>query len=180
MEIRIGQTTLALKKGDITKEEVDAIVNAANSRLIGGGGVDGAIRSAAGPKVEDECARVRAEKGGCPTGKAVYTSAGNLRAKYIIHTVGPFYNGGKNNEAELLASAFKESMKVADSLNCSSVAFPAISTGIYQYPVDQAAEVSIQALFDYIKQGTRISRVNMVLFDDNAFSTFVEALEKKK
>lgn len=179
MEVKIEQTTLTLKKGDITKEEVDAIVNAANSRLIGGGGVDGAIRRAAGPQVEDECARIRAEKGGCPTGKAVYTSAGNLKAKYIIHTVGPFYNGGKNNEAELLASAFKESMKVADSLNCTSIAFPAISTGIYQYPIDQAAEVSLQALFDYIRQGTNVKNVNMVLFDENAFTIFVEALKKK-
>jgi O-acetyl-ADP-ribose deacetylase (regulator of RNase III) len=174
MEIAISKSRLALVQGDITEEETDAIVNAANSRLAGGAGVDGAIHRAGGPSIMAECRKI----GYCPTGQAVITTGGNLKAKYVIHTVGPVYRGGTHGEAGLLASCFTESLKIASSRGLKSVAFPAISTGVYGYPLDEAAEVSLKAVIDYLRSHTDIELVRLVLFDRRSLDVCTEALRK--
>src|SRR5215470_1212956 len=132
---------LRLEQGDIAKEAADAIVNAANSELLAGAGVCGAILRAGGPAIADDCRRIRSEHGRVPPGQAVATTAGNLKARYVIHTVGPIWRGGQANEAETLASCYRESIRLADGLNCTSIAFPAISTGVFGYPIESAAWV---------------------------------------
>ncbi|HXC50236.1 MAG TPA: O-acetyl-ADP-ribose deacetylase [Candidatus Limnocylindrales bacterium] len=164
---------LSLVVGDITKQKVDAIVNAANTRLVGGGGVDGAIHRAGGPAIMLECNRIRAEKGGCPTGSAVATTAGNLAAKKVIHTVGPVWSGGRRGEADLLASAYRSSLELAASLGLRTVAFPSISTGVYAYPLKEAASIalsSIQRVLDERPQD--FDEVAMVLFSDRDFRIY--------
>ena len=158
---------IELHLGDITQQDVDAVVNAANSSLLGGGGVDGAIHRAAGPTILDECRLL----GGCETGDAKATSAGRMQARHIIHTVGPVWRGGSHGEAELLASCHRRSLEVAQELGCRTVAFPAISTGIYGYPVDRAAEVAIGAVRD-----AEVELVRFCLFDQHAFDAFTRAL----
>ena len=143
METKINQTLLTIVQGDITKQEVDAIVNAANSSLIGGGGVDGAIRRAGGPKISSECDEIRAREGGCPPGKAVITTGGNLPATYVIHTVGPVWQGGNSGEPETLGSAYRESLALALKHQIETVAFPSISTGIFGYPLEKASVVTL-------------------------------------
>ncbi|MFC1517204.1 O-acetyl-ADP-ribose deacetylase [Candidatus Margulisiibacteriota bacterium] len=172
-KVKINKSEIALKIGDITKEKVDAIVNAANSRLAGGGGVDGAIHRAGGPKIMEECR----EYPGCPTGQAVITSGGNLPAKYVIHTVGPYYSG-KSKDAELLASAYGESLKLAEKNKITSISFPSISTGVYRYPLSEAAKVSLNAVRAYLKKGTKIKQVNFVLYDQRTFDAFEKVLDK--
>ena len=162
---------LELVQGDITRVAVDAIVNAANSGLRGGGGVDGAIHRAGGPAIMEECRRL----GGCPTGDAKVTGAGNLPARYVVHAVGPFWNGGDAGEAELLASAHRRSIEVADGLGCASVAFPAISTGIYGYPVDRAARVALPAAMAAAEASEHVRRVVFVLFSDADLAAFRDA-----
>ncbi len=174
MEVKINNSTLSLVEGDITKEETDAIVNAANSRLAGGGGVDGAIHHAGGPSIIEECRKI----GGCPTGQAVITTAGNLRAKYVIHTVGPVYQGGTKGEATLLRSTHVESLKLASSKKLKSVAFPAISTGVYGYPVDEAAHIALTTVIDYLKEHADIELVSFVLFGRKTYEIFAEELRK--
>jgi len=174
MEVAINKSRLALVQGDITEEETDAIVNAANSRLAGGAGVDGAIHRAGGPSIMAECRKI----GYCPTGQAVITTGGNLKAKYVIHTVGPVYRGGTQGEAGLLASCFTESLKLAASRGLKSVAFPAISTGVYGYPLDEAAEVSLKAVIDYLRNHADIELVRLVLFDRRSLDAFTDALHK--
>src|SRR5438093_7750265 len=146
----IKTATIELVQGDITRQEVDAIVNAANSRLAGGGGVDGAIHRRGGPAIMQETAERYPD--GCPTGSAVISSAGNLAAKYVIHAVGPFWSGGERGEADLLASAVRRSLELAVEHDCKSIALPALSTGAYRYPLEQAAEVSIYAAVDFLKE----------------------------
>src|SRR5690606_9295009 len=136
MRMVVGETEIRLKQGDITREEVDAIVNAANSGLLGGGGVDGAIHRAGGPEIMEECRQIRARQGGCPTGKAVVTGAGKLKARYVIHAVGPVWRGGDGGEEELLRSAYRESLQRAAERQLQRIAFPSLSTGAYGYPVD--------------------------------------------
>src|SRR5271157_2034096 len=148
MKVRINNSILSLVEGDITRDETEAIVNAANSRLAGGGGVDGAIHRAGGPSIMQECRKI----GGCPTGKAVITTAGNLKAKYVIHAVGPVFQGGTKGEAALLKSAHLESLKLVSSKKLKSVAFPAISTGIYGYPADEAAHIALTTVIDYLRE----------------------------
>ncbi|MBN0044538.1 O-acetyl-ADP-ribose deacetylase [Streptomyces actuosus] len=165
-------TTLTLVQGDITLESVDAIVNAANSSLLGGGGVDGAIHRRGGPAILEECRRLRAARygGGLPTGQAVATTAGALDARWVIHTVGPVYQRS-GADPGLLASCYRESLKVADSLGARSVAFPAISTGVYRWPMDDAARIAVETVRG---METAVEEVRFVLFDERAFRAFAE------
>jgi O-acetyl-ADP-ribose deacetylase (regulator of RNase III) len=165
---------IELVEGDITLQEVDAIVNAANSSLMGGGGVDGAIHRRGGPDILEECKRIRAEQypDGLPTGKAVATTAGRLPAKWVIHTVGPVYAKSEDRSG-LLASCHTESLEVADQIGAKTVAFPAISTGVYGYPLDEAAPVAVAAVRD---ARTNVEEVRFVLFDDSAYEAFERAL----
>jgi O-acetyl-ADP-ribose deacetylase (regulator of RNase III) len=174
MEVKINNSTLALAEGDITNESTDAIVNAANSRLAGGAGVDGAIHRAGGPSIMEECRKI----GGCPTGQAVITTGGNLRAKYVIHTVGPVYQGGNRGEAALLKSAHLESLKLTSARKLKSIAFPAISTGVYGYPVDEAARIALKTAIDYLKEHGDIELVRFVLFGRKTYDIFAEELKK--
>jgi O-acetyl-ADP-ribose deacetylase len=167
---------IELIKGDITGQEVDAIVNAANSSLLGGGGVDGAIHRGGGPAILEECKRIRADRypQGLPTGQAVATTGGELAAKWVIHTVGPVYSRSEDR-SHLLASCHTEALIVADELKAETVAFPAISTGVYGYPIDQAAAVALRAVADAT---TDVSEVRFVLFDDASYEAFRAARER--
>jgi O-acetyl-ADP-ribose deacetylase (regulator of RNase III) len=170
---------LVLVKGDITKVPVDAIVNAANSSLAGGGGVDGAIHSAGGRSIMRELDNIRKKMGGCQTGSAVVTGAGNLPAKHVFHAVGPVYRGGGDGESELLASAYRTCLVLAEEHRSRSVSFPSISTGIYGYPVDAAAEIAIRVVADHLKESTgSLRKVIFVLFDDFTFAAYAGALRK--
>src|SRR3990170_247159 len=172
MKVKINNSILELVKGDITQEETEAIVNAANSGLRGGGGVDGAIHRAGGPKIMEECRKI----GGCPTGNAVITSGGLLNAKYVIHAVGPIYHGGKKGEAELLASAYQNSLKRASENSIRSVSFPSLSTGAYGYPFDEAAPVALKTVIEYLKHNDDIELVRLVLFGADAYRAYESAL----
>jgi O-acetyl-ADP-ribose deacetylase (regulator of RNase III) len=171
-KIEINGRILELVQGDITKQEVDAVANAANSGLRGGGGVDGAIHRAGGPGIMEECRRI----GGCPTGSAVITGAGNLKAKHVIHTVGPVYRGGRSGEAELLAGAYRKSLELAGEHGLRSIAFPSISTGVYGYPIDEAAPIAIGVAADHLKGETTLELIRFVLFDAGTYSAYQKAL----
>lgn len=160
---------LRLLKGDITKVEADAIVNAANTSLLGGGGVDGAIHRAGGPAILEDCRKIVARQGGCKTGDAVITTAGNLPAKYVIHTVGPVWNGGEKNEETKLANCYLNSMFLAAENGCQSIAFPAISTGVYRYPPAEAARVAVKAVKQYLDTDRRVHEIIFVCFDEVNF-----------
>ncbi len=174
MQVKVQQATLELVEGDITRQEVDAIVNAANSALRPGGGVDGAIHRAGGPKILEECRQL----GGCPAGEARITTGGNLPAKYVIHTVGPIYRDGLHQEAELLASCYRESLKVASAHGIQSVAFPSLSTGAFGYPLDEAARVALQTVMDYLSEHPEINLVRFILFGKAAYQTFDKILQE--
>jgi O-acetyl-ADP-ribose deacetylase len=174
MKVTINKSTLSLVEGDITGEETDAIVNAANSRLAEGAGVDGAIHRAGGPSIMAECRKI----GGCPTGQAVITTGGNLKAKYVIHTVGPIYQGGRKGEADLLKSAHLESLKLASAKKLKSIAFPAISTGVYGYPLKEAAQIALLTAMDYLEKHSDIEMVRFVLFGRKTYDVFAEELKK--
>jgi O-acetyl-ADP-ribose deacetylase (regulator of RNase III) len=175
----LGQTTITLVRGDITREAVDAIVNAANSSLMGGGGVDGAIHRRGGPAILAECRDVVARQGRCRTGDAVVTTAGNLPAKMVVHTVGPVWNGGGRGEAAMLASAWTRSLEVATARGARTVAFPAISTGIYGFPMERAAEVSLRAAAAFVAaHPDALNEVRVVLFDAEALATWEGALRR--
>ena len=179
MEVQIKGTTISIIQGDITKQSTDAIVNAANSSLMGGGGVDGAIHRAGGPAILEECKQIVTERGRLPTGQAVITTGGSLPAKYVIHTVGPIWGDGDRSEAELLKSAYTESLKLAAEHSLSSISFPSISTGAYRYPLDQAADVAIEAIISHLK-GTEspLREVVMVAFDSRTADAYKTALER--
>jgi O-acetyl-ADP-ribose deacetylase (regulator of RNase III) len=174
MELMINKGLIVLAEGDITEEETDAIVNAANSRLSGGAGVDGAIHHAGGPSIMAECRKI----GGCPTGQAVITAGGNLKAKRVIHTVGPVYQGGTKGEAELLQSAYLSSLNLAAAQGLKSIAFPAISTGVYSYPLPEAAHIALKTAIDYLKGHTDIDLIRFVLFDRRTYDVFAAELKK--
>lgn len=164
-------------KGDITKITADAIVNAANSSLLGGGGVDGAIHRAGGAQILEECRAIRNRQGKCKTGEAVITTAGNLAAKYVIHTVGPVWNGGHKNEPELLANCYKNSLSLAVENGVATIAFPNISTGIYGYPKEGAARVAVAAVKEFLEQESGIETVTFVCFDDDNYNLYKVLLE---
>ena len=173
MEVVINQTKLALIQGDITKQTTDAIVNAANSSLMGGGGVDGAIHRAGGSTILEECKQIVAKQGRLPPGKAVITTGGNLPAKFVIHTVGPYWQGGRSNEAQILASCYKESLKIAEDKKLSSISFPSISTGAYRYPMDQAAKVALETVISFLKEDAiTLKEVRFVLFDERTYEAY--------
>jgi O-acetyl-ADP-ribose deacetylase len=167
---------LELSQGDITREQVDAIVNAANSALAGGGGVDGAIHRAAGPSIIEET-RSRYPDG-CPTGSAVITAAGDLPLRYIIHAVGPVWRGGLSGEAAQLAGAYRRSLELADEHICKSIAFPALSTGAYGYPMDLASRIALRTIIDFLDRPSSIELVRFVLFSTGAYGAFAAALEE--
>jgi O-acetyl-ADP-ribose deacetylase len=174
-----NQKTLELHgPADITKETTEAIVNAANSYLLGGGGVDGAIHHAGGSSILQECKRIVAKIGTLPAGKAVITTGGRLPAKYVIHTVGPVYRGGRQQEAETLASCYRESIGVADDHGIRSLAFPSISTGAFGYPVHEAAEIAIRTIAEVLPASVHVERVLCVLFDIATCTAYVRAAEK--
>ncbi|WMJ75486.1 O-acetyl-ADP-ribose deacetylase [Cytophagaceae bacterium ABcell3] len=164
-------------KGDITKIPVDAIVNAANSSLMGGGGVDGAIHRAGGPEILEECRKIVARQGGCDTGEAVITTAGKLPAKYVVHTVGPVWNGGSKGEPEKLRKCYVNSLRLAEENGCKTVAFPNISTGVYRYPKHEAAQIAVEEVTGYL-QSSDIEKVLFVCFDEENFQHITNCLKK--
>jgi len=168
------KSKIEVLKGDITKFNVDAIVNAANTSLLGGGGVDGAIHRAAGPELLEECRKLN----GCPTGEAKITMGYNLPAKYVIHTVGPIWNGGHNNEDNLLADCYRNSLKLAVENRIKSIAFPAISTGVYSFPLERAARIAVSEVKTFLKSNYSIEKVIFVCFDEKNYGIYKSLLEE--
>jgi O-acetyl-ADP-ribose deacetylase len=167
---------IELIKGDITKMETDAIVNAANSSLMGGGGVDGAIHRAGGPAILEDCMKIRGQQGSCKTGEAVITTGGRLVAKYVIHTVGPVWNGGKKDEASKLASCYNNSLMLAAKNDIKTVAFPNISTGIYSYPKNEAAQIAVGTVSEFLKTNALPHKVYFVCFDEENYQLYKSLL----
>lgn len=179
METRVGRTRLVLVRGDITQERTDAIVNAANTGLRGGGGVDGAIHRAGGPAIMAECDAIRARQGGCPTGEAVITTGGKLPARFVIHAVGPVWAGGRRGEDELLASAYRASLRLAAERRLRSVAFPSISTGAYGFPIERAARIALRTVREFLEAGGHeLEEVRFVLFTDADLRVYEAALRQ--
>ena len=173
MKVMIGPSVLELVEGDITQQDTEAIVNAANTTLLGGGGVDGAIHRAGGPKILEECRKI----GGCPTGEARITTGGRLAARNVIHTVGPVYKDGRHREPELLAGAYRSSLELASEHKIKSVAFPSISTGAYGYPIEAAARIALTTVRDYLEGHPEIQRVRFVLFGEKAYEAYERVLK---
>ncbi|HNX18653.1 MAG TPA: O-acetyl-ADP-ribose deacetylase [Acidobacteriota bacterium] len=174
-ERRIGGGAIRVAMGDLTQFACDAVVNAANSALAGGGGLDGAIHRRGGPRIMEECRRI----GGCPTGKAVATTAGELPARWVVHAVGPVYNGGAHGEPALLASAYRSALAVADGLGAAHVALPAISAGVYGYPLAEAAAIAVEQAIGFLRQGPRaVAEITFVLLGEAPYRAFKEALAR--
>jgi len=171
-------TRIQIIMGDITQCNVDAIVNAANSSLMGGGGVDGAIHRAGGSAILEECRKIVARQGGCKTGEAVITTAGKLPAKYVIHTVGPVWHGGDNDEATLLRNCYINSLKLAVAHQCKTVAFPSISTGVYRFPKDKAAVIAVTAIINFLNNDKQIHKVILVCFDKENYRLLQAAMSE--
>jgi O-acetyl-ADP-ribose deacetylase (regulator of RNase III) len=171
-ERKFGAMLLRLIQGDITRQQVDAVVNAANSRLAGGGGVDGAIHRAGGPSIMEACRRI----GGCPTGSAVLTPAGNLPCRFVIHAVGPVYRDGRHGEPDLLVSAYRASLEIAEQNDLRTLAFPSLSTGAYGYPLPEASPVALGAVAAHGSAGSKLSEVRFVLFDERTLDAYRQAL----
>jgi O-acetyl-ADP-ribose deacetylase (regulator of RNase III) len=174
--VQIGTAALELVEGDITSQDTEAIVNAANSTLIGGGGVDGAIHRAGGPQILEECRKI----GGCPTGEARLTTGGRLKARWVIHTVGPIYHDGKRGEPERLASAYRNSLRLASERGISRLAFPSISTGAYGYPLAEAARIALRVVIEYLEIHPEIRQVRFVLFGQAALGVYERALDEAR
>jgi O-acetyl-ADP-ribose deacetylase (regulator of RNase III) len=170
---------IILSQGDITKVKIDAIVNAANSSLLGGGGVDGAIHRAGGPQILAECMAIRNRQGGCKTGEAVITTGGKLPAKFVIHTVGPVWNGGNKNEEQLLANGYQNSLTLAVNNGIKTIAFPNISTGIYGFPKEKAAQVAVKTVTEFLDTNSSITEVHFVCFDDENFKIYQGILKER-
>jgi len=173
MDFEYKGKTIRVVQGDITKIKVDAIVNAANSGLRGGGGVDGATHRAGGPTIMEECRKI----GGCPTGFAVITGAGNLSAKHVIHAVGPVWYGGKSGEADLLRKAYESSLDLADGHDLKSIAFPSISTGVYGFPIEEAAPIAIKAVLRHLEGKTGLKEVQFVLFSQPDYDLYLDKMK---
>ena len=179
MELTIRDSVIQLIRGDITKVEAEAIVNAANTSLLGGGGVDGAIHRAGGKAILEECIQIRNQQGGCPVGEAVLTTAGNLPSRYVIHTVGPVWNGGGNHEEDKLRNCYRNALTQAEGKGVTSIAFPNISTGIYRYPKDLACAIAVEEVSRYLsKNETSIKRVIFVCFDEENLEVYKNELSK--
>ncbi|MCS7125112.1 MAG: O-acetyl-ADP-ribose deacetylase [Candidatus Bathyarchaeota archaeon] len=176
-EFHVGKAKICVMQGDITEMDTEVIVNAANPSLMGGGGVDGAIHRKGGPKILEECKRIRATEypNGLPTGKAVITTGGNLKAKYVIHTVGPVWQGGNHNEPELLAEAYRNSLKLAVSKGLKTISFPSISTGAYGYPIEKACRVALTTVKKFLENEDKLDKVVFVLFSQRDFEIYKEA-----
>ncbi|MGR3220000.1 MAG: O-acetyl-ADP-ribose deacetylase [Candidatus Anammoxibacter sp.] len=172
----INKSELKLIQGDITEQATDAIVNAANNALLGGRGVDGAIHSAGGASILEACKKL----GGCRTGEAKITTAGNMKTSYVIHTVGPVWSGGAQNEPDLLKSCYKSSMTIAEEHKLASISFPSISTGVYRFPVKQASEIALNTVADYLKGSTCIRKTVFVLFSERVLNIFKDTLDNIK
>lgn len=175
--MKLTTSRIELVRNDITKMKVDAIVNAANSSLMGGGGVDGAIHRAGGPAILEECRKIIARQGSCATGEAVITTAGSLRAKFVIHTVGPVWSGGKSNEAIKLANCYKNSLQLATDNQIKTIAFPNISTGIYGYPKSEAAKIAVNTVKDFLEKNISLLKVYFVCFDEENFQIYQSILD---
>jgi O-acetyl-ADP-ribose deacetylase (regulator of RNase III) len=171
-EYRVGSAVVRLLQGDITKQDTDAVVNAANSSLMGGGGVDGAIHRAGGPAILEECKRIVAQTGRCETGRAVITTAGDMPARRVIHTVGPVYGGGRREEAELLANAYSNSYRLAVENGLKSIAFPSISTGAYGYPITEASRIALETVSGLLRERGGVDEVRFVLFSDDDLEVY--------
>jgi len=176
VEVVLHSTTIEVIQGDITKCLLDCIVNAANTSLLGGGGVDGAIHRAGGKQILDECIRIRNVQGNCPTGEAVITTGGQLQAKHVIHTVGPVWNGGSNNEEAKLSNCYRNTLNLAVENEIKSIAFPNISTGIYGYPKDKAAEIALKTVADFVGENAGIERIQFICFDRENYDIYLERL----
>jgi O-acetyl-ADP-ribose deacetylase (regulator of RNase III) len=174
MRVTINQSILELLEGDITEQDTEAIVNAANTSLLGGGGVDGAIHRAGGPTILEECKKLR----GCPTGEARLTTGGRLKAKYVIHAVGPVYRSGNRGEAQLLSGAYQNSLVLASQQKIPSIAFPSISTGAYGYPMEDAARTALTTVRHYLQSHPEIKLVRFVLFGQAAYETYCRVLDQ--
>jgi O-acetyl-ADP-ribose deacetylase len=176
VRVALGERMLVISgPGDITREQAEAIVNAANSSLLGGGGVDGAIHLAGGPAILEACKQIVGRIGQLPAGQAVATPAGRLNARYVIHTVGPIWSGGSKGEAETLASCHREAIRIADELQLASIAFPAISTGVYGYPADRASQIAVSSGAEALQAATHVREVRFVLFDAPTFEHYANA-----
>ncbi|MEM3457955.1 MAG: O-acetyl-ADP-ribose deacetylase [Candidatus Bathyarchaeia archaeon] len=180
IEFQIGKAKVCLVQGDITEMDTDAIVNAANSTLMGGGGVDGAIHRKGGPKILEECKCIRATEWpeGLPTGKAVITSGGNLKAKYVIHTVGPIWRGGNSGESELLANAYRNSLKLAVNKGLKTIAFPSISTGAYSYPIEKACRIALETVKEFLEKEDNVAKIVFVLFSTHDFEVYKKSAKE--
>ncbi len=177
MDKKIGKTKLCLIQGDITLQETEAIVNAANTSLLGGGGVDGAIHRAGGPNILEECKEIRAKQGGCPTGEAVITTGGNMVTGYVIHTVGPVWSGGNRNEDQLLRNAYYNSLNLAKKNGIKSISFPSISTGVYRFPIDKAARIALTTVKEFIQEYNFVE-IRFVLFSEKDLQVYQKALKE--
>ncbi len=175
--LKFGSNTVRTLQANIVRVKADAIVNAANSSLLGGGGVDGAIHRVGGPKILEDCRRIVSQIGRLPAGQAVATTAGDLPARYVIHTVGPIWSGGYEGEPEALASCYRESMSRAEELQLRSIAFPAISTGAFGYPFDEAAEIAIRTVFDSLAMAVHVREVSFVLFASGDYIAYEQRLD---
>ncbi|UCH31565.1 MAG: O-acetyl-ADP-ribose deacetylase [Candidatus Bathyarchaeota archaeon] len=180
MEFKIGQTKISVIKGDITQQTTDAIVNAANNSLMGGGGVDGAIHNAGGLKVLEECKRIRRTQwpDGLPTGEAVITASGNLKARYVIHTVGPVWRGGTSREHELLANAYQNSLKLAVRKKLKTIAFPSISTGAYGFPIKSGSQIALKTVQQFLRTMDDLNEIIFVLFSESDLQTYMDSARR--
>lgn len=177
MKKTIGKIRLNVIQGDITLQETEAIVNAANTSLLGGGGVDGAIHRAGGQKILEECKKIRAKQGGCPTGEAVITTGGNMATEYVIHTVGPVWSGGNRNEGQLLRNAYYNSLNLAKENGIKSISFPSISTGVYRFPIDKAARIALTTVKEFIQKYNFVE-VRFVLFSEKDLQVYEKTLNE--